>query len=158
MKCVRVGGGGAPFAQDLHTFLQSQTQTQPFVCPDSLGCRIDDNCDFDVHCFNGTCKLTVIICRCYKQEFVYLLWLLQWQAFRLGIMITLVMHYLQDSMPDAWHWLTAVQVANSFNQQTAQCSSSGIYLYYNITLSIRSCLNPQGIVSMELISSNIAYI
>jgi len=52
-------------------------------------------------------------------------------------------------VPDVWHWLTAVQGANSFNQQTAQCSSSSHI--YNITLSIRSCFSSQGIVTMEMV-------
>jgi hypothetical protein len=69
---VCVCGGGAPFAQDLHTFLQSPTQTQPFVCPDWVAELIKT--DSDVHSsFNGTCKLTVSMCRCYEQQFVCLL-------------------------------------------------------------------------------------
>jgi len=167
----------------LHTYLQPRTQTFTLahiyaatdtnlhtcthICshrhklsPSSVlpvGCTVDKSCHFDVRRFNGTCKLTAIICRCYKQEFVCL--------FALASAMTSFSFVHNDYPCNALFTrfgagcmaLANCSVGCQFIQPTNRTVFLLRYLYYNIALSIRSCVNPQGIVSMELISSNVAY-
>ena len=164
--CIHICSHGPRLAH-LHTYLQPRTQTCTHICshrhklsPSSVlpvGCTVDKSCHFDVRRFNGTCKLTAIICRCYKQEFVCL--------FALASAMTSFSFVHNDYPCNALFTrfgagcmaLANCSVGCQFIQPTNRTVFLLRYLYYNIALSIRSCVNPQGIVSMELISSNVAY-